>query len=107
MVSTDRKKLGHRRGAKMTEKEKRRIGRPMKKSARGEKRASLGLKVRVAVKKQIDEAAKDSGRTQSQEAEALIERCLTYDVMLKAMNQTIADIAKGNVEAAFRSAGYT
>ena len=74
----------------MTEKEKRRIGRPMKKSARGEKRASLGLKVRVAVKKQIDEAAKDSGRTQSQEAEALIERCLTYDVMLKAMNQTIA-----------------
>jgi predicted transcriptional regulator len=86
--------------------EARRIGRPMKAPARG-KRVSLGLKVRAEVKQRIDSAARATGRTQSQEAEALIEQALTYNTMLSAMNTSMQEIAKGNIEAAFRKAGYT
>jgi predicted transcriptional regulator len=95
-----------RTGSKMTDKEAKRIGRPMKKAARGEKRASLGLKVRIEVKKRIDEAAKASGRTQSQEAEALIEQALAPYFMLEKMHATLNDIERGNIEAVFRKLGY-
>jgi hypothetical protein len=84
---------------------KKRIGRPFK-VAKKKQRVSLGLKVRAEVKTMIDKAAKDSGRTQSQEAEALIERALAYDSAFKAMNITTEQIAKGKVEAACHSAGY-
>src|SRR4051812_35854254 len=87
-------------------KEAKRVGRPMKAPARG-KRVSLGLKVTAEVKRRIDTAARNSGRTQSQEAEALIERALTYDTMFEAMRTNMADIAKGNIEAAFRRLEYT
>jgi hypothetical protein len=86
-------------------KEAKRIGRPLKPPMKG-KRVSLGLKVTAEVKRHIDKAAQDSGRTQSQEAEALIERALTHDAMLKAMNTTVEKIKKGNIEAALREAGY-
>ncbi|MBR1279035.1 hypothetical protein [Bradyrhizobium sp. AUGA SZCCT0283] len=86
-------------------KEAKRSGRPMKAPARG-KRVSLGLKVTADVKRKIVSAARASGRTQSQEAEALIERALTYDSMLEAMRTTMAEIAQGNVEDAFRNLGY-
>jgi hypothetical protein len=82
-----------------------RIGRPPKAPASG-KRVSLGLKVRAEVKRLIDQAAQDSGRTQSQEAEALIEKALTYDSMLSSMKTSLAEIENGNLEAAFRRAGY-
>jgi hypothetical protein len=83
-----------------------RIGRPLKTPSKG-KRASLGLKVTAEVKRHIDSAARASGRTQSQEAEHLIERALQYDQMLAAMHTTIAEIAQGNVEAEMRRRGYT
>jgi predicted transcriptional regulator len=82
-----------------------RIGRPLKAPAKG-KRISLGLKVTAEVKRHIDSAARASGRTQSQEAEHLIERALQYDQMLAAMHTTLAQIEQGNVEAAFRRLGY-
>ncbi|MGY3489626.1 putative transcriptional regulator [Bradyrhizobium sp. USDA 4011] len=89
----------------MTKKEEKRLGRPIKPAAKGT-RVSLGLKVRPEVKKKIDEAAQKSGRTQSQEAEALIEHALAPYFMLEAMRATLAEIEKGNIEAAFRKAGY-
>jgi hypothetical protein len=87
-------------------KEAKRIGRPMKAPARG-KRVSLGLKVTAEVKRHIDKEARASGRTQSQEAEALIERALQYDRMLDAMRRTLGEIAQENIEAAFHRQGYT
>lgn len=58
-----------------------RIGRPMKPAEEG-KRVSLGLKVSPAIKTRIDAAAKENGRTQSQEAEARIERTFREDRLL-------------------------
>jgi hypothetical protein len=88
-------------------KQAKRIGRPpMKPPARG-KRVSLGLKVTAEVKRHLDSAHRMSGRTQSQEAEHLIEKALAYDQMLDAMRTTLAQIEQGSVEAALRRQGYT
>ena len=83
-----------------------RRGRPFKAPKAG-KRAPLSLLVRAEIKHLVDERAKASGRTQSQEAEMMIERCLTYDQTLEAMHTTLADMQKDNVEAALRRLGYT
>jgi uncharacterized protein (DUF1778 family) len=48
------------------------------------KRVSLGLKVTAEVKQRIDKAAQASGRTQSQEAELLLEKALHDQDMLAA-----------------------
>jgi hypothetical protein len=90
----------------MSTKQAKRIGRPMKQPPRGT-RVSLGLKVGADVKRRIDSAARASGRTQSQEAELLIERALQYERLLSAMNTSLEDIRRGQIEAAFRAAGYT
>lgn len=89
----------------MTPKAKRR-GRPFKAPKAG-KRAPLSLLVRAEIKQLVDERAKASGRTQSQEAEMLIERCLQYDKTMEAMRSTLADIEKGSVEPALFRLGYT
>jgi len=83
-----------------------RRGRPFKAPKAG-KRAPLSLIVRAEVKALVDERAKASGRTQSQEAEIMIERCLTYDQTLEAMQTTLADMQKDSVEATLRRLGYT
>jgi hypothetical protein len=83
-----------------------RKGRPFKAPKAG-KRAPLSLLVRAEIKAHVDGLARASGRTQSQEAEMLIERCLHYDRMLETMRTTLADIERGNIEAAFRRAGFT
>jgi hypothetical protein len=69
-----------------------RIGRPIKPALPGE-RPSLGLKVTAATKALIEALARASGRTQSQEAEFLIERCLQYDRTLTAMQVTERELA--------------
>jgi len=83
-----------------------RRGRPFKKAAPGE-RAPLSLLVRAEVKRLVDKRAQDSGRTQSQEAEALIEKCLAYDEMMESMRTTLADMQNDSVEAALFRLGYT
>ena len=83
-----------------------RRGRPFKAPKAG-KRAPLSLLVRAEIKHLVDERAKASGRTQSQEAEMMIERCLTYDQTLEAMGTTLADMQKDSVEGALRRLGYT
>ena len=69
-----------------------RIGRPIKPAQPGE-RPSLGLKVTAATKALIEALARASGRTQSQEAEFLIERCLQYDRTLMAMRITERELS--------------
>ena len=64
-----------------------RIGRPIKPALPGE-RPSLGLRVTAATKELIEALARASGRTQSQEAEFLIERCLQYDRLVLAARVT-------------------
>jgi hypothetical protein len=55
------------------ERKEKRLGRPVKAPTPG-KRVSLGLKVTAEIKQRIDEEARKSGRTQSQQAELMIER---------------------------------
>jgi hypothetical protein len=85
--------------------ERPRRGRPFKQPKKG-KRAPLSLLVRAEIKRLVDERAKASGRTQSQEAEMLIERCLTYDQTMEAMRTNLAQMEKGSVEATLWRLGY-
>jgi TraY domain-containing protein len=59
----------------------RRTGRPTKPRTPGA-RVSLGLKVTDEIKHRLDTAAQSSGRTQSQEAEARLERSFRDDKLL-------------------------
>lgn len=81
--------------------EKRRLGRPPKIAPAGT-RASLGLKVTAAVKQRIDAAAHESGRTQSQEAERLIELALQWEQQMAAVRK----VAHGSTHAALRRLGW-
>jgi hypothetical protein len=54
-----------------------RIGRPIKPAEAGT-RVPLGLRVTADTKARVDQEARDSGRTQSQEAERLIELAFQY-----------------------------
>src|SRR3954462_5368790 len=69
-------------------------------------RYPLGLIVTAELKRTIDEMAKPGGRTQSQVAELRMEKAITYDQMLAAMNRSLESIRRGNIEAAFREEGY-
>lgn len=70
-ISLHRKKRD-KRGRAMTDQQKR-TGRPPKAPTPG-KRMSLGLKVTAEIKDRLDRAVRASGRTQSQEAEARLDR---------------------------------
>ena len=63
---------------------KKRIGRPMKKPIPGA-RAQLGLKVPWSLKAKIDAAAIASGRTQSMECEARLERSFDHEWIVSEM----------------------
>jgi hypothetical protein len=58
-------------------------------------------------KERLDASALKSGRSQSAEIEFLIEQALAPYAMLEAMRKTIAEVERGNVEAAFRRLGFT
>jgi hypothetical protein len=58
-----------------------RIGRPARPAKPGT-RAPLGLKVRPEIKARIDQEAAETGRTQSQVAEVLMERALNWEEAL-------------------------
>ena len=57
----------------MSNKPRKRIGRPTKTPRAGE-RVSLGLRVTAKIKRRLDKAAERSGRSQSQEAELRLEQ---------------------------------
>jgi hypothetical protein len=81
-------------------------GRPMKTPEPGT-RAPLSLMVRPAIKQSVDAAARASGRTQSQEAELLIEQGLAVHQALVAMGTTVPELARRLAEKNFRDRGYT
>src|SRR5262245_46590953 len=90
----------------VSERPARRTGRPMKAARKG-RRYQIGVIVTGETKAVIARVAKESGRTISREVEILIERALQYDRTLAAMNKTIAEIRRGNIETEFRQQGYT
>jgi hypothetical protein len=100
-LSLDLKKDGQGTGAEAMRRETKRIGRPMK-APRGKARVSLGLKVTAEVKRHVDAAAKASGRTQSQEAEALIEYAIETKKLLADMRTTVAEIDRGSIVSALK-----
>jgi predicted transcriptional regulator len=59
------------------------------------------------LKQRVDEAARASGRTQSQEAEQLIEQGLAVRDVLGSLRTTIPEVARRQAEANFRERGYT
>jgi hypothetical protein len=63
---------------KMVQENKKRLGRPPKAPTPG-KRVSLGLKVTSEIKQRLDEEARKHGRTQSQQAELMIERSMAEE----------------------------
>jgi predicted DNA-binding protein len=81
-------------------------GRPVRMPEAGQ-RYALGLRVSAEIKQLLDDTARRTGSTQSQVAERLIDRALHYDQMLSAMNTTMDEIRRGNLEGAFRSEGYS
>jgi hypothetical protein len=89
---------------KPTTKPVKRIGRPPKTPTT--KRVSLGLKVSEEIKRLIDSLAQASGRTQSQEAEYLIERALQYDRTMASMRTTLEKIEHDSIEAALYRKGW-
>jgi hypothetical protein len=71
---------------------KKRIGRPMKKPTPGT-RAQLGLKVPWSLKEKIDAASIASGRSQSMECEARLERSFDHEWIVSEMKKLIARAA--------------
>ena len=82
-----------------------RIGRPFKTPPKG-KRAPLSLLVRPEIKRLIDARAKANSRTQSQEAEMMIEKAFAFDDWLAGQKRTLEEMGRGNVEAELRRLGY-
>ena len=83
-----------------------RIGRPLKRAV-GRDRLPLGLKVTAKMKRYIDKLARDSGRTQSQEAELLMESALEFKITLGSMRTTLAEMETQNIDAVLFRLGYT
>src|ERR1700735_2801886 len=77
------------------------IGRPFK-PAIGAPGVALGLKVPGETKRMAETLARASGRSQSQQAEYLIERALQYDQIAKAMGTTLESFEQDSIEAALR-----
>ena len=69
---------------------KRRIGRPLK--APTGKRAALATIVRSDIKRAIAKAARQSGRTQSQEVEHWLERLLQYESVLETNGGAVSQL---------------
>lgn len=70
---------------------RKRAGRPLKPAETG-KRVSLGLKVTSDIKRRLDAVAQRNGRTQSQEAEARLERTFWDEQMVAVWNMTHGDM---------------
>ena len=62
----------------MARRSERRLGRPTKAPNPGT-RVALGLKVTPDIKRRLDEEARKNGRTQSQQAELMIERAFAHE----------------------------
>jgi hypothetical protein len=70
-------------------------------------RPQLNVLVSSEMKDLISEMATNSGQSMGQVVERLLDRAITYDKMLDTMKQSMAEIRRGSIEAAFRAEGYT
>ena len=77
------------------------------------KRYNLGLKVTSEIKHLVDSVARASGRTQSQEAERLIELAIKYERALgefqtwqEALHRQQREIERGNLEIVLRQRNW-
>jgi predicted DNA-binding protein len=75
--------------------------------SRHKKRVQLGIIVSRETKKTVADLARDSGRSQGQVCEELIEKGLAYDSTLAEIRNELEAIRKGNAETEWRRAGYT
>jgi len=92
----------------MAQEQTKRLGRPTKAPMPG-KRVALGLKVTAEIKERIDRDARKSGRTQSQQAELMIERAYELEdrfggpAMLPIINMLIGAFLNGGQRGAAAS----
>jgi hypothetical protein len=70
------------------------------------KRVQLNVIITAATKRLIEKLAEETGRSQGQVAELLIEKAITYDQTVAALNRSLEDIGRGNVEAALQRMGH-
>jgi predicted HicB family RNase H-like nuclease len=63
---------------------RKRLGRPTKPPTSGE-RTPLGLRVAPEIKRKLEAAAMESGRSLSQEAELRLERSFEHEFLLKSL----------------------
>jgi hypothetical protein len=75
-------------------------------SAEPPKRLQLGIIVSRKTKETIEKLARDTGQSQGQVCEVLIEKAIYLDSLVAAMGRTMEAIRDGNIETAFRRAGY-
>jgi Ribbon-helix-helix protein, copG family len=69
-------------------------------------RPQLNVIVSSEMKDRIAQMAADSGQSMGQIVEQLLDRAITYDRMLDAMNTSLQEIKRGQIENAFRAEGY-
>jgi hypothetical protein len=79
---------------------------PKERRPKTRKRVQLGLIVTARMKALIQEEAERTGRTQSQAAEAMLERLLAIENTLRAMNRTPESLAREVTEAEMIRSGY-
>jgi len=76
-------------------------------AAKREQRPQLNVIVSSEMKDKIAQMALDRGQSMGQVCEQLLDRAFYLDRMLDSMNQSIEQIRRGSIEAAFRREGYT
>jgi hypothetical protein len=83
-----------------------RRGRPIKAPAKGE-RVSVTVMIDPALKRSITESIKASGRSQSQEIEARLERLELYERLHANMRMTLEQLEQASTNQVMRRKGYT
>lgn len=86
------------------EKKRARMGRPTKPPSPGE-RVSLGLRVTADIKRKLDEAAEQSGRSQSQEAELRLERSFELEHFEASIAEMINNLKEHIITSLVRAQG--
>ena len=80
---------------------------PQERRPKARKRIQLGLIVTKRMKEIIQREAEDTGRTQSQAAEAMLERLLAMEQQLRDMRRDLDSIDTENLLMAMRRRGFT
>jgi hypothetical protein len=87
---------------------RKRVGRPMKPPVPG-KRTTITLMVSHELKRRVDGGARQSGRSQSQEAERLLQMAFNYERVLGEYQTALARLGQmkqGHTEQILRELGW-